>query len=563
MKRGQVTVFIVIGLIFVIAVGILLYFTYSAKVSKDAELVEHFSISVMQIKPYVANCIEQQSMIALVQAAAEAEEKTLPPLEEIEQIISKYLNENIALCANFEVFEEFDVIPGKVNSTVKVQKENFIAEILWPITIKQQDLTISEESFRVEFPVRLNELYLKVSDITDHSIALDVDYLLDQALNIEVVGCSADKIKYVINDKDYMVGNTILQFFFNTKVENLISIFKFQNGIKYLVPSKPGKVVMRHAGQDKRLIFEILDNGFIEGCYQEDAQTEYYTFALVEENQVPASISTKIAKRINIERVSFDESVDFDFTDMFDFSTEFEFVGGTIYLNAEESYDPILLYYDGAEWGIVDSRVEGDYLVADISRLGRYAIANRICVEEEKNRFNIIFVPSDYTNYSKFALHAEMHADAIFSLSPFSQLRENISVSRISRKNDISCLSWQSIKCTVDAVKREASYCGDYDYYIVLIDNAEVGLDHQTKDSVSYIGSYLTGDREFCNTCYSAYEFAKFFGVEDRAEGNRTHIGVPLMAVPHFEPKDLYFSEMYLVEQEKAIILNASSKWRR
>ena len=66
----------------------------------------------------------------------------------------------------------------------------------------------------------MNELYLKVTDITDHSIALDVDFLLDQALNIEVIGCTGEKIKYVVNDKDYMLGNTILQFFFNTEITN-------------------------------------------------------------------------------------------------------------------------------------------------------------------------------------------------------------------------------------------------------------------------------------------------------------------------------------------------------
>ncbi|MCK4670139.1 MAG: hypothetical protein KAT43_02955 [Nanoarchaeota archaeon] len=561
MKRGQVTVFIVIGLILVVVAGIVLYLVYAPKAGAEAEKVEHFSASVMNVRPYVDNCIEQQAMVALIQAAAEAEEKKLPAIEEIETIISDYLNDNVALCANFDAFQEFEVIPGEINSSVKVQKENFIAEVEWPLTIKQKDLTISEEKFRVIFPLRLNELYLKVSDIVSHDVALDVDFLLDKALNIEIIGCVGDNIKYVVNDNDYMVGNSILQFFFNTKMEDIIDIFEFRNGIKYLVPAKPGKVVMRHAGEDKKLIFQLTDDNYIEGCYKKDDKTEFYTFVLVEENKVPVSISTRIPKRIKIDRVSANET-GFDFTDMFEFSTEHEFGEGTMFLNTKNSYDPILMFFDGTEWGIIDSRIEGDYLIADITRLGKYAIANRICVEEEKNKFNILFVPVDYTDFAKFALHVEKHANGIFSMPGFNELRKDVSINRISRENDLSCLSWGSLKCTTEAVKKEGSYCGMYDHYIVLINNAEVGLDHRTKDEVTYIGSYLTENVHFCNTCYSAYEFGKFMGLDDITNiSNKTHVGVPLMAVPNFDPKEISSPELYLITREKATVLNSASKW--
>lgn len=564
MKRGQVTVFIVIGLIVLITVGIILYLTYSADVDIEAEKVEHFSVSVMKVKPYVENCIKQQAMVAVMQAVSETEEKKLPPIEEMEGIISSHLDENVHLCANFDVFEEFNIIPGNVSSTVRIQKEGFVAEIDWPLKIKQKDLTISEDHFQVQVPVRLNELYLKVSDITEHGMTLDVDYLLDQELNIEVVGCSDGRIRYVVNDRDYMVGNSILQFFFNTKIENLAGIFEFRNGIKYLVPAEPGKVVMRQPGGNKRLMFDMLDNGYIEGCYEKDNRTGHYNFALVENNRVPATISTTAARRIDIERISVNKTAgQHDFTDVFELSTDFGFAGGTVYLDVSDAYDPILLFFDGTEWGIIDSRREGNYIAADVDRLGKYAVANRICVEEERNRFNILFVPVDYTNLSEFAVHAQKHADAIFSVPGLSELEGDISINRISRKNDLSCLSWDSLRCIPSAIKREGSYCGKYDYYIALIDNPEVGLDHRTRDDVSYIGSYLSEDRNFCNECYTAYEFGKYLGLEPRNVTARTKIGIPLMAVPNFDPREVSLPDLYLVKDEKDLVQNISSEWEK
>ena len=565
-KRGQVTTFIIIGLIIVVLIGLILFLNYRSS-EKYAEAqqrgVQHFSINALKIEPYIKECIHQQAVVALVESVEKSGDvTTLPPIEEIEELIEDYLNRRVDDCVDFSQFKDFEIEAGRINASVKVYKEHFVATINWPILVKQNDLTITKEDFRTEFPLKLNELYIKVQEIVEdnleNNLSIDLDFILGQGLNIELIGCKGTSIKYKVNDKEFMLDNNILQFFFNTPIKELVEIFEFDDGIKFKLPFKAGKQVMRKQGEPKRLMFDTTETGYIEGCFKKDDKTDYYTFSLIENNKVPAAVSRKEAKRILIERVEMLEiEADFVMESAFELSAPFGFDGGILYLLSEDEANIHYLADEG--WIKLNTVMKDGYTIAEIDKEGYYATGKITCsavsIVEEPD-LTIVVVPSEYENISAFSLHASQHASDLLDL-----IGINANVYKIMEPTTIRCDTWNMTECLPVHVKENMDACSsegvNADYVIVLIGKGLIGLDHQTVVDVSYVGSYLTDNSDYCNTCYTLYEFGRFMGLADSVvnmtEVNMTGM-IPVMSINQFEPTEISYEQMYFTEEEKETI---------
>ncbi|MBD3259571.1 hypothetical protein GF371_02960 [Candidatus Woesearchaeota archaeon] len=566
-KRGQVTTFIIIGLIIVVIVGLLLFlsFKFSTEYSEAKRKgVQHFSMNALKLEPYIKECVYQQSVVALFDSIERTGKKTtLPPVEEIEYIISDYLERHIRDCVDFSKFKEFEVDPGRINATVNIYKEHFAVEIKWPLKIKQKDLTMTLEDFKIEFPLQLNELYLKVKSIVDANaetnVSLDLDLILGQGLNIEILGCKGNNINYLVNDNEYMLDNNILQFFFNAPINDLIGLFEFKDGIIFKPPFFTGKHVLRKQGEIKRLIFDTTKEGYIEGCYRRDRETEHYTFSLVEDNRIPAAVSRKKGKRVLIERTAVNvSSENFNLQGAFRLTAPFGFDKGTLFLLSEEK-EAAIYKLEENEWKKLQTETKGNYLAAEIVETGIYSAGIPLCAPaavSEKPDLIAVFVASDYENLSIFSSHADKHASGLLELTGL-----NISIYKTMKLTNIGCEAWNTTECSPAFVKQYLGPCeqeGVYaDHTIVLIESGIVGLDHRTADDVSYVGSYLTDNYDYCNVCYTLYELGKSLGLNDTI-ANMTEVNmtgmIPVMAVNQFEPAELSYEQVYFTEQEKETI---------
>ncbi len=553
LKRGQVTAFIVIGLVFLLIFGILLYFGYSLGTKQtDAKLegLQKFSSGILKVKPYIDNCVKQQAVASLFLASKHDEDK-LPPIKQIEETIEKYLEENIKICANFDSFREFEILAGNIKVDVDVLAENFIARIEWPITIKQNDLKVTQERFDIEFPLKLNELYIKAKNIED-SGSLDINTILEQDLNIEIIGCGKNKINYLINDEDYSVEGNILQFFFNTEIDKLGSLFEFKNGIKYLPFTLAGKQILRKENEAKRLLFETAETGFIEGCYESDNLTQTYNFGLVENNEITTTFSVKKPKTIYIRKSNFNPALgskqenntennrDLFFDKIFEYSSSENFDSGVIIIKKSKDFaspKPSIYKLESQEsdktselfeWKELETENEGEYYYANTSGLGTYGLGSDLCVRNNlnisinnsnKTEFKILFVSIDYENMTLFTEQVEAHSSAILDDALIKEFAKNnsidISFSSLLKENDLHCLSFNSENCNPQAVRDliSSSNCNtQYDHIIALIENTVIGLDHTTQEGVSFIGSYLTFDKEKCGTCGTVEELKMVLG---------------------------------------------------
>lgn len=512
-KRGNITVYIILGIIILLVGGILGYIYFyktTSEMESGISQVSHFSSSALKIKPFVTECIRQQAVIALFEAANRGE---FLSKQELKDVVATHLTTNLRdQCGDFTDFKEFEIIPGKPLVEVLVKAENFEVKLDWSIEIKQGDLSIKEKDFLITFSINLDDLYQKIEDIVKNNKTLDLDFILGKKLDIEILGCEQEKIRYVVNDKDYLVDENILPFFFNEKIENLIDVFKFDSkGIKYKVKTFPGMQILRHENDYKKLMFEVKEDSYINNCYGEDDIEEYYyTFSLVEDNEITASIAAKEPKRIDIKKVN---------STSYEFSSEFKFLNGTIILKKQSEISADIYHLDEEENLIkVESVNQGEYVYADVNKLGVYtAITSRCMNVNEVNKdldktLNIVFVPVEYNDVDKFLNHVGLHANDL--LLTLGKTKERINIYTLTELNEIKCKSFDSATCSLDKIKEEVNVCDDHiDLVIALVDNTLVGLDHTTKDGVSYVGSYLTESEKYCNTCLTAHEFGSFVGL--------------------------------------------------
>ncbi len=524
MKRGfnraQVSSFIVVGLIIVIIVALLLYLNYTIQTQQTQaklEGMQKFSSEVLKIKPYIQDCVKQQAVAALL-IASRQDTNDLQQLSEIEETISTYLDENIKLCTNFEIFKEYEIEYGNVNTSVNVFSENFVVKVDWPITVKQNDLVLKEDRFDVEFPLKLNELYNKVRNVVDDGNTLDVSQILNQELNIEITGCNNGRVQYLVNDIDYSIDGNVFQFFFNEKIENLIDLFEMdsnnKNKIIFIPFSNPGKVVIRKENQEKRLLFDVDENNLIEGCeggriirrqnIRQDITN--YNFYLFENNSISAGVFINESKKVELKRTN----VEGDLIAGFDITTRGE-IDGELFIKNVISYGegiPAIYYKKNGNWEDIESKVKEGYVVAKINKIGEYALGTKSCdliytpenmtnQTENTNALNIVFVPFDYQDMNLFNSKIEIYKNKIVAKN------ENVSIYKLYKKG-LSCLNLEI--CDISLINTYAESCNaNIDKYVGLVGNSIVGFNVVEKEIVVLVGSYSTTSQcANCDTLVSA-----------------------------------------------------------
>jgi hypothetical protein len=178
-KKGQVSVFIIVGIFLVLAIVALFFLR---------KPVTTISPDVMPIHNFMQECIMQTGEYAIFQIGQTGgyyipvEKSTLlgaaiyfdqgrnliPSKQKIENEISAYMEEMMFFCiANLEDFEGFQIISKnpKVNTIIKNNK--VVYEVDLPITIKKDRKTFYLESFEAETSVRLDMLYETIKDIVE------------------------------------------------------------------------------------------------------------------------------------------------------------------------------------------------------------------------------------------------------------------------------------------------------------------------------------------------------------------------------------------------------------
>ena len=169
-KRGQITVFIIIAIVVVVLIGIILIITknnFNTNNTND----ESYN--------YVRDCLRQTGEQALYYIGDMGgyyhnplestdygipyyfylNKNIMPSKGSVENETSMFIDNRGVLCGYFDDPQVSVISKGKVSTKTKIYDDKVVIDVKYPITIEKANKKISYENFNIEIPGRVGILY--------------------------------------------------------------------------------------------------------------------------------------------------------------------------------------------------------------------------------------------------------------------------------------------------------------------------------------------------------------------------------------------------------------------
>jgi len=224
-RRGQITVFIIIGLILLITAGLVVYLT-TKKAVKPVEEEVIVPEDVRPVYEYVQACVNdiaheglgllglqggfvrlpgiiERTPTAYIQLDSfnyfkvplwyyEGEDRT-PSIGFMEREISRHMNENLKGCiGEFEEFKDrFAVVEeGNVTARTTIADDQVIVRLSWPLALTAEDRTTRISDFVVRLPVRLKQIW----ELANATMAMENREMVFENVTIDLMAADSENI---------------------------------------------------------------------------------------------------------------------------------------------------------------------------------------------------------------------------------------------------------------------------------------------------------------------------------------------------------------------------------
>jgi len=225
-KRGQITIFIIVGLILVFSMFIILYVNKNK--IKNLDVLQ--SSDIKPIEYYVDLCVKSSASDSLyligIQGGYTSQpqfyfqsayakiaywyyegQDIYPTISIMEQELSSYVNRALPECIeSLNVFRDmgFEFEFGEIDTKTKINENNVEFNIDYPITIKKGDSETEIKEFSRNFPVRLGHMHSIAKEIVEKEIEdpdwIDMTYLVGQDVNFQIYPYDENIIIYSLLD---------------------------------------------------------------------------------------------------------------------------------------------------------------------------------------------------------------------------------------------------------------------------------------------------------------------------------------------------------------------------
>jgi hypothetical protein len=198
-KRGQVTVFVILGILIVIILALVFYLYGERLKITTTEETKFDASSIEPLKTYIQDCIDKNGLGAINLIGKQGGEMNpgyyqnwncripgdcdhvsyacftteyspcynkKPFMKEfVEQELTAYLKNKINECIDLNKIRDsgFQVEAGNLNFNVSILDYNTIVNVNYPITIKKGDSTLKQDKFSKTFNVPLGRL-IKIAE---------------------------------------------------------------------------------------------------------------------------------------------------------------------------------------------------------------------------------------------------------------------------------------------------------------------------------------------------------------------------------------------------------------
>jgi len=313
-KKGQLTVFIIIGIILLVAVGVFIYITQQ-KAVKPLEAVEvkvaEVAVEVQPIREFITQCLyttakqgiqmigERGGYIepaqhhnpidategSAVQFAPESKLKVpywwhmssknkctencefkseRPSIEDIEQQMNEYLEKELPNCFNkFEIFRQqaFTVTPtGSLKPKTTITTGNIIIRLEYPLEATKAEERFELKEFATELPVNFYEIYMLATNITN----LEAEHaFLERATRslIDIFGRADSEALPPVSEMEFGFGRGAIWIKSDVK-EKLMQMLTSYIPLLKVPYTRNYKYLAAPAGKDKKMYEVLYNRGF-------------------------------------------------------------------------------------------------------------------------------------------------------------------------------------------------------------------------------------------------------------------------------------------------------------
>ncbi len=224
MKRGQVTLLIIVGIILVAITALII--TYKEQLSEELQKAglikkEALDTAAEKITQEINSCLEEITGDAILYTASNNE--GLPELNEIEKGISDYIAEMIPFCVIGRDFGAKAEPAGDAKASIEITDDKITARAEFPVRVTLEGNSLTVTDFSAENDARLRLIYNIATEIAQtHEVRPGVCFSclskigLENNLNIDVYNPEgATEISFVISDQEKLINNKPLIFTFS------------------------------------------------------------------------------------------------------------------------------------------------------------------------------------------------------------------------------------------------------------------------------------------------------------------------------------------------------------
>ncbi|MBI2128929.1 hypothetical protein HYU07_01690 [Candidatus Woesearchaeota archaeon] len=247
-KRGQITVFIIIGLVLVISLIIVFSIAGSRQASELKSSVAEATIGSVEttvIRTYIENCLKTTSQDAVFskiglhggylkeeEGVSYAQYRdneityyipyyldgaaiSIPALSNIEAEAGKYVAAEVDKCIDFNMLKDLGYNVTKADEikvSFKINKADISVSMQYPITAKKESSIAELSQFNVALPIRLGLLYEKANEMANA---------------IKAAKESQPPQVYDISQRCSMFDNDVNVYFKNNEIVQLVDFKTF------------------------------------------------------------------------------------------------------------------------------------------------------------------------------------------------------------------------------------------------------------------------------------------------------------------------------------------------
>ncbi len=247
-KRGQISLFVLFGLILLVAFGFISYLnslqTVPEKEKKKAIELPNYALP---LNNYIQGCVQQTAEDAVQLIGLQGGyfkpahyldnffyitsylyyngESYMLSKDEMEKEISSYLMQNIGKCANLSVFREqgYEIDASEPSAETILTNSSVAVNIYYPVSIGYLGSRIKISDFTASIPVRLGYIRDVVEEIVNETVIepdwVSVNTLTKHDLSITIKPRHPALVYFVRDDKSALDENENYLFIFATKYD--------------------------------------------------------------------------------------------------------------------------------------------------------------------------------------------------------------------------------------------------------------------------------------------------------------------------------------------------------